>query len=66
MRSYAPVTILLLSAALCADAAVVNGIDIPDQRGDLKLLGAGVLRKGFVFKVYAAALYVDAAVGETH
>lgn len=59
MRRYAPFIFLLLSAALCTEAAAVNGIAIPDRRDDLKLLGAGVLRKGLVFKVYAAAIYVD-------
>ncbi len=42
-----------------AQAIEVGGIDIPEQRGNMKLLGAGVLKKGFFFKVYAGALYVD-------
>jgi len=57
MRPHAHATSLLLLAALCSEAAVISEIEIPDRRGDLELVGAGVLRKGFFFRIYAGALY---------
>ena len=37
----------------------VEGISLPMQQGDLKLQGAGLLKKGFVFKIYVGALYIE-------
>ena len=60
MRRFLSIYILML-AAITAEATVVGGIKIPEQRDDLELLGAGLLRKGFFFKVYTGALYVTNA-----
>lgn len=57
MRRSLSICILML-AAITVEATVVGGIKIPEQRDDLELLGAGLLRKGFFFKVYTGALYV--------
>jgi hypothetical protein len=57
MRRFLSISTLVL-AAIAADATVVGGIRIPQQRDDLELLGAGLLRKGLFFKVYTGALYV--------
>ena len=46
-------------AVSSAQALVVGGIDIPDQRDDLHLQGAGLLRKGFFFKIYVGAFYTE-------
>lgn len=51
---------LLLLLPLDVGAMTVGGIDIPEQRDGLHLNGAGLLRKGFIFKIYVAALYVEA------
>ena len=40
-------------------AVNIGGIELPESHGDLKLQGAGLLRKGFIFKVYAGALYLQ-------
>ncbi|WP_372806942.1 chalcone isomerase family protein [Pontiella sp.] len=50
-------TAALLLLPIAVPAATVGGIHIPDQRGELKLSGAGVLRKGLFFKIYVGALY---------
>ena len=54
------ITSLVLTALLCSStaAATVGGITLPKTRGDLELSGAGLLRKGFIFKIYVGALYV--------
>lgn len=54
---------LVLSALLCssAAAATVGGIALPKSQGDLQLNGAGLLRKGFFFKIYVGALYIEEA-----
>ena len=49
---------LLLLAASGAEAASVAGIELPAQRDELTLQGAGLLRKGLVFKIYVGALYL--------
>jgi hypothetical protein len=52
-------------ASITVEATVIGGIRIPEQRDDLELLGAGLLRKGFFFKIYAGALYVtDKSCGD--
>ncbi len=50
--------VLLLLAAVQAHAVSVAGVELPARRGELELHGAGLLRKGFFFKVYVGALYV--------
>ena len=53
---------LALAAALLithgAVGASVGGIDLPVRQGDFQLQGAGLLRKGLIFKIYVGALYV--------
>lgn len=39
-------------------AATVGGIDLPLRQGDFQLQGAGLLRKGLIFKIYVGALYL--------
>ncbi len=57
------VTILIVTVLVAATTASlaldVSGIEIPLQRGELRLQGAGVLRKGFFFDVYVGALYLE-------
>ena len=36
----------------------VGGVNLPDTRGTYQLQGAGLLRKGLVFKIYVGALYL--------
>lgn len=52
----------LLIAFMCttadSEAANVAGIDLPEMHGEFRLHGAGLLRKGFLFKIYTGALYV--------
>ncbi len=50
--------LLLLMSILTAESLEVGGITLPERHGDLQLAGAGLLRKGFFFKVYVGALYV--------
>jgi hypothetical protein len=61
MRTLA-ITLLALSVSSPSPAAVVAGVRMPDTETvdgkTLKLNGAGV-RKKFLFKVYAAGLYVQ-------
>lgn len=54
------VSSLILAFAVCSSclAATVGGISLPKSHGDLELNGAGLLRKGFFFKIYVGALYV--------
>lgn len=49
-----------LIALLCGTAAAVSvgGITLPPSQDGLELSGAGLLRKGFFFKIYVGALYV--------
>lgn len=49
----------LLLGPLSTQGAEVGGIELPQRRGELKLQGAGLLRKGFFFKVYVGALYLE-------
>jgi hypothetical protein len=58
MKTNISMAALLLFAAT-ASAITVGGIDIPEQRGDLELSGAGLLRKGLIFKIYVGALYTE-------
>ena len=58
MKRFALTLFAVLLAVLNSHSMEVGGIDIPERRDDLHLLGAGVLRKGLFFKVYAGALYI--------
>ena len=49
----------LFSLSVTIHAATVGGIELPLQQDDLKLQGAGLLKKGFVFKIYVGALYLE-------
>lgn len=51
--------ILLLSAFHCLGAVEVGGVELPEKQDGLSLHGAGLLRKGFVFKIYVGALYLE-------
>jgi len=53
--------LLFFSLALSpiSHAVSIGGIEVPEQRGGLKLQGAGLLRKGFFFKIYVGALYLE-------
>ena len=50
---------VILPAAFLAQGATVGGIELPKMRDGLQLNGAGLLRKGFVFKIYVGALYLE-------
>lgn len=50
---------LLISATTWASAMEVGGIRLPKQHDDFELQGAGLLRKGFFFKIYVGALYLQ-------
>jgi len=56
-RVYTTLAAALLMVA-SAQAATVGGITLPENIGGLQLQGAGLLRKGFIFKVYVGALYL--------
>lgn len=51
--------LLLMTLGLSASAATVGGITVPESRGNLHLQGAGLLRKGLIFKIYVGALYIE-------
>ncbi|HEY5621419.1 MAG TPA: chalcone isomerase family protein [Pontiella sp.] len=55
------VILAVVLAALSAPvyAASRGGIELPLQQDGLKLQGAGLLKKGFVFRVYLGALYLE-------
>jgi hypothetical protein len=60
MRRFLSRTIaLLLLLGSQTHAATVAGVALPDTRGSLELHGAGLLRKGFFFKIYVGALYLE-------
>jgi hypothetical protein len=48
----------VLLIAQAAAATTVGGIELPLTQGDFHLQGAGLLRKGWFFKVYVGALYL--------
>lgn len=48
-----------LATGFSAQSATVGGIELPKVRDDLTLNGAGLLRKGFFFKIYVGALYLE-------
>lgn len=53
--------IVLTAAILTAQSSVattIGGIDLPLRQGEFQLQGAGLLRKGLIFKIYVGALYV--------
>lgn len=53
------IIILALLLSIAVEAATVGGVALPTKQGELDLHGAGLLRKGFIFKVYVGALYVE-------
>ena len=57
-RCCTAICVLFLLAASGAEAVSVGGIELPQQRDELTLQGAGLLRKGFVFNIYVGALYL--------
>jgi hypothetical protein len=59
LASLVAVLFLVLSGA---EATSIAGIQLPTVRDDLRLQGAGLLRKGFFFKIYVGALYTAEAV----
>ena len=61
IRTIAISTALFLAVTAQGDVLQVGGVDLPTRQGDLHLHGAGLLRKGVVFKVYVGALYVATA-----
>jgi hypothetical protein len=48
----------LLLIVESAAATTIGGIELPLRQGDFQLQGAGLLRKGLIFKIYVGALYV--------
>ena len=52
-------SVLLSSVTLWSSAMEVGGIRLPTRQDDFKLQGAGLLRKGFIFKIYVGALYLQ-------
>lgn len=59
MKTLLLATILTLLLPFGSQAATVGGIQLPKTRGELQLQGAGLLRKGMIFKIYVGALYVQ-------
>ncbi|MDF7797875.1 chalcone isomerase family protein [Pontiellaceae bacterium B1224] len=59
MKPKIILSILLSSLTLWAGTLEVGGIRLPTQQDDFKLQGAGLLRKGFIFKIYVGALYLQ-------
>ena len=49
----------LLFSAGVTEAATVGGITLPKKQDNLMLQGAGLLRKGLIFKIYVGALYLE-------
>lgn len=66
MKMLSAALALSLMLGIESDAAlVIEGIELPDRQGTLKLNGAGLLRKGFFFRIYVGALYTESATGMT-
>jgi hypothetical protein len=59
MKARIILSILLAGLTLWTNAMEVGGIRLPTRQDDLKLQGAGLLRKGFIFKIYVGALYLQ-------
>jgi len=59
MKKLTAILLWSLILILPAETREVGGIKLPDQQDELQLAGAGLLRKGFFFKVYVGALYVS-------
>lgn len=55
----AKIFIFGLLLTINCQAAKVGGITLPKKRGELSLQGAGLLRKGVIFKIYVGALYLQ-------
>ena len=52
------ICMLFLLTASGVEAVSVGGLELSDRRDELTLQGAGLLRKGLVFKIYVGALYL--------
>lgn len=50
---------VLMSAVSWTGAMEVGGIRLTKQHDEFQLQGAGLLRKGFFFKIYVGALYLQ-------
>lgn len=59
MKPFLRSITLLLLLSSGTQAATVGGIQLPKTRGELHLQGAGLLRKGLIFKIYVGALYIQ-------
>ena len=59
MKRLTPIIVLFLLYLSPGSLAAVGGIELPKTQGDLKLQGAGLLRKGLFFKIYVGALYIE-------
>jgi hypothetical protein len=58
MRPATSILAILFGLMAHAAAMEIGGMQLPGKQGDLLLHGAGILRKGFVFRIYAGALYL--------
>ena len=62
MLAWTPVCMLLICASLVhAESVVFEDVVLPQERDGLTLYRAGLLRKGVVFRIYTAALYLEKA-----
>jgi len=57
MKPFILSIILILLMATGSGAASVGGVELPMYRGELRLQGAELLRKGLIIKIYVGALY---------
>lgn len=55
VRSFAILALFIAPAG----AMTVGGVDLPKSKEGKELNGAGLLRKGFFFKIYVGALYLE-------
>ena len=62
MKRLTPIIVLFLLSVSQGSFASVGGIELPKTQGDLKLHGAGLLRKGLGFMVYEGALCIESAI----
>ncbi len=51
-------SITVFGMAMISSGATIAGITLPKTQDQLELQGAGLLRKGFFFKIYVGALYL--------
>lgn len=62
-RLYLIAILSLMGISEDSFAVSIGGITLPETRGELKLQGAGLLKKGLFFRIYVGALYIE---NETH